>query len=109
MRANLIILLAGGLFGIGLATSGMTDPGRVVGFLDVSGDWDPTLAFVMGGALLVFGLGYKLLRKRLELPEARERSDFKTPDPRGDYFWYRMGAKRILSGTRHCQSWQTID
>jgi hypothetical protein len=41
------------VFGAGLALSGMTDPSRVLGFLDVAGDWDPTLAFVMGGALLV--------------------------------------------------------
>ena len=44
------------LFGIGLIVSGMTDPGKVIGFLDLSGAWDPSLAFVMGGAILV-GLG----------------------------------------------------
>lgn len=45
--------LAGTIFGLGLAVSGMTDPAKVIGFLDLFGDWDPTLAFVMGGALLV--------------------------------------------------------
>lgn len=45
--------VAGLLFGIGLALSEMTDPGRVTGFLDVAGRWDPTLLFVMGGALAV--------------------------------------------------------
>jgi len=45
-------LFAGTLFGLGLAVSGMMNPAKVIGFLDVAGDWDPTLAFVMGGALL---------------------------------------------------------
>ena len=46
-------LLSGLLFGIGLGVSGMTDPGKVKGFLDIGGNWDPSLAFVMGGALLI--------------------------------------------------------
>lgn len=44
--------LAGGIFGFGLILSGMTDTRRVIGWLDLFGDWDPTLAFVMGGAIL---------------------------------------------------------
>lgn len=44
---------AGLVFGVGLILSGMTDPGKVIGFLDVAGRWDPSLGFVMGGALLV--------------------------------------------------------
>jgi len=48
-----IALVAGLLFGLGLALSGMTSPDKVIGFLDVTGPWDPSLAFVMGGALLV--------------------------------------------------------
>ncbi|QGZ43272.1 YeeE/YedE family protein [Pseudoduganella flava] len=50
---NLMALLAGLVFGIGLIVSGMTDPAKVQGFLDVAGTWNPTLAFVMGGAVLV--------------------------------------------------------
>jgi len=46
-------LLAGALFGLGLTLSGMSDPAKVLGFLDVTGDWRPDLAFVMGGAVLV--------------------------------------------------------
>jgi uncharacterized membrane protein YedE/YeeE len=46
-------LVAGLVFGLGLIVSGMTDPSRVVGFLDLAGRWDPSLAFVMGGAILV--------------------------------------------------------
>ncbi|MGY4105868.1 DUF6691 family protein [Aeromonas encheleia] len=59
----LISLLSGLLFGLGLALSGMVDPARILGFLDVAGAWDPSLAFVMGGALLVFMPGYFLLVK----------------------------------------------
>lgn len=57
------ILIAGGLFGAGLAISGMTDAARVIGFLDVSGNWDPALAFVMAGAVGVYGLGMMAWRK----------------------------------------------
>lgn len=53
----LIVFVAGLLFGAGLALSGMTNPARVIGFLDVTGEWDPSLAFVMVGALVVFGIG----------------------------------------------------
>ncbi|MGY3864493.1 DUF6691 family protein [Aeromonas bivalvium] len=56
-------LLAGLLFGLGMAISGMIDPARVTGFLDLVGAWDPSLAFVMGGALVVFMPGYFLLVK----------------------------------------------
>jgi uncharacterized membrane protein YedE/YeeE len=48
----LAALAAGLVFGVGLILSGMTDPGKVKGFLDVAGNWDPSLAFVMGGAIL---------------------------------------------------------
>lgn len=48
-----VALFSGILFGVGLALSGMVNPAKVVGFLDFAGDWDPTLAFVMVGALLV--------------------------------------------------------
>lgn len=49
----LATFLLGGLFGVGLIVSGMTQPSKVVGFLDIFGDWDPSLAFVMAGALAV--------------------------------------------------------
>jgi uncharacterized membrane protein YedE/YeeE len=57
-------LLIGTLFGFGLALSGMMNPAKVVGFLDLAGSWDPTLAFVMAGALLVTIPGFWLVRKR---------------------------------------------
>jgi hypothetical protein len=63
MRHILPGLFAGLLFGAGLALSGMINPARVLGFLDVAGAWDPTLAFVLGGALLPSALSYALVRR----------------------------------------------
>ena len=59
-------LLCGTLFGFGLTLSGMVLPEKVLGFLDLLGDWDPSLALVMGGALLVFMPGYFWLVKPRE-------------------------------------------
>lgn len=56
-------LLTGLLFGLGLILSGMTNPSKVLGFLDLAGDWDPSLAFVMGGALLVGSLVFPFAAK----------------------------------------------
>ncbi|MFT4175791.1 MAG: hypothetical protein QM627_03970 [Luteolibacter sp.] len=58
-----VLLIAGILFGAGLVISGMADPGKVIGFLDLAGNWDPTLAFVMAGALATYGGGMFLWRK----------------------------------------------
>jgi uncharacterized membrane protein YedE/YeeE len=57
-------LLAGLLFGLGLILSGMTNPSKVQGFLDLTGNWDPSLAFVMGGAVLVGSLVFSFATKR---------------------------------------------
>ena len=59
--------VAGGLFGAGLFISGMTDTAKVQGWLDVFGDWDPTLAFVMGGAILPMAIAWRLTRGRKPL------------------------------------------
>ena len=59
----ILVLIAGGLFGTGLAISGMTDPARVIGFLDMFANWDPTLLFVMAGGVGTYGLGMVLLRR----------------------------------------------
>lgn len=56
--------LVGLLFGCGLLISGMTDPGKVLGFLDLAGAWDPSLAFVMGGAIAVGFFGFASARQR---------------------------------------------
>jgi len=69
VKRILVALLAGTLFGAGLAWSGMADPQRVQGFLDLLGDWDPTLAFVMAGALIPMAIAWPI-QKRLEKPFA---------------------------------------
>ena len=57
---------AGLVFGAGLIVSGMSDPGKVIGFLDLAGLWDPSLAFVMGGAILVGFFAFRIARKRAQ-------------------------------------------
>lgn len=70
----LLALLAGLLFGAGLAVSGMSDPARVQSFLDLAGAWDPTLAFVMGGAMIPMALAW-LVQKRMAKPVAATSFD----------------------------------
>lgn len=75
-----IEFLVGLLFGWGLLLSGMTDPGKVQGFLDLAGAWDPSLAIVMGGAIAVGAFAFALARRRtttflggaMQLPTARD-------------------------------------
>ena len=78
---NALAAFAAGLvFGIGLIVSGMTDPGKVIGFLDLAGRWDPSLAFVMGGAILVGYFSFAAAGKRgrtflggaMQLPTRRD-------------------------------------
>jgi uncharacterized membrane protein YedE/YeeE len=57
-------LAAGLLFGIGLIVSGMANPAKVLGFLDLAGDWDPSLAFVMAGAIAVGAVAFAVARNR---------------------------------------------
>ena len=72
--------IVGLLFGLGLILSGMTDPGKVIGFLDLSGAWDPSLALVMGGAIGVGFFAFALARRRtraflggaMQLPTRRD-------------------------------------
>jgi uncharacterized membrane protein YedE/YeeE len=76
----LTALLAGLVFGLGLIVSGMTDPSKVTGFLDLAGAWDPSLAFVMGGAIGVGLIEFRFPRTRsqsilgepMQLPAARQ-------------------------------------
>jgi uncharacterized protein len=64
MLKMLVNLFAGALFGLGLAVSGMVSPAKIIGFLDFASDWDPTLAFVMGGALLVTIPAFRLILRQ---------------------------------------------
>jgi hypothetical protein len=78
--STLWAFLAGLVFGIGLILSGMTDPGKVIGFLDVAGVWDPSLAFVMLGAILVSFSAFMWVERRtrsllggaMHLPQKRD-------------------------------------
>jgi uncharacterized membrane protein YedE/YeeE len=63
MARVLLPAIAGIVFGAGLTLGGMTDPARVRGFLDLFGNWDPTLAFVMGGAVLVMAIAWRVQAK----------------------------------------------
>tara|TARA_R110001592_G_scaffold116059_1_gene316960 strand:+ start:99332 stop:99748 length:417 start_codon:yes stop_codon:yes gene_type:complete len=64
MKNTVSAFASGAIFGIGLIVSEMVNPRRVQGFLDISGNWDPTLVFVMAGALLVTTIGYKFVLSR---------------------------------------------
>lgn len=79
-RLDAAAVLAGLLFGAGLALSGMSNPAIVLGFLDITGDFNPTLLFVLGGALAVTGIAFRfilpgrrpVLDERFHLPAARD-------------------------------------
>ncbi|WP_084419710.1 DUF6691 family protein [Henriciella litoralis] len=80
MIRNLSALVAGIVFGLGLVISQMVNPAKVIAFLDIAGNWDPSLAFVMGGAVIVTFIGYRLvwsmkkplLGETFQLPQKRE-------------------------------------
>ena len=80
MKQNLIALLSGFLFGFGLSLSQMIDRDRVLGFLDITGNWDPTLLFVLGGAVgitivafrIVFRLSHPLFGDKFYLPTKKD-------------------------------------
>lgn len=92
---NLTAFIAGGVFGAGLLISGMTDTTKVQGWLDVFGDWDPTLAFVMGGAILPMAVAWQLTRQRRPALDG----DFPTPpEP-------RLGRNLIVGSTLFGMGW----
>ncbi len=72
----LVALVGGIVFGAGLAVSGMADPSRVTAFLDLFGRWDPTLAFVMAGAILPMALAWRVQRRA---PQALSGDAFRVP------------------------------
>lgn len=73
LKAALAGLLAGILFGLGLAVSQMTNPEKVLNFLDVLGNWDPSLIFTMGGAVVVTFIGYRLVIGRTPVFAAEQQ------------------------------------
>ena len=72
MKALATALGAGFLFGIGLWVSGMANPKKVLGFLDVAGDWDASLLLVMGGAVAVTLVGFRIYREKFERPTRKD-------------------------------------
>ncbi|WP_425456420.1 DUF6691 family protein [Blastomonas fulva] len=74
VKQTAIALAAGLIFGAGLAVSGMADPQRVQAFLDLFGAWDPTLAFVMGGAMIPMAIAW-VVQRRMAAPVAASRFD----------------------------------
>ena len=64
MKIRVSALIAGGLFGIGLSVSGMANPDKVMNFLNLLGNWDPSLLLVLGGAVVTTFIGYRLVLKR---------------------------------------------
>ena len=72
MSALFSALGAGFLFGIGLWVSGMANPKKVLGFLDVTGDWDASLMFVMGGAVAVTLVGFRIYREKFQSPTLKD-------------------------------------
>lgn len=64
MKQNIVSFIVGLIFAAGLAVSGMTQPQKVIGFLDLFGNWDPSLVFVMGGAIFVHALVYFFATKK---------------------------------------------
>ncbi len=77
MPKILAALAAGLLFGVGLTVSQMVDPAKVLGFLDLAGDWDPSLAFVLAGAVVTTAIGFRLVGRLRAAPLLAE--SFQTP------------------------------
>lgn len=61
---SLSAFFVGALFGVGLIVSGMSDPSKIIGFLDIAGAWDPSLGLVMGGAVIVGLIAFRVVRRR---------------------------------------------
>ncbi len=110
--------LVGLLFGLGLLLSGMTDPGKVLGFLDLAGAWDPSLAFVMGGAIGVGLIAFAFARRRTEafLGTAMQlptRRDIDRPLVIGSLVFgvgwglagFCPGPALVSAGAGHAQAW----
>ena len=109
--SGVVPLLLGGLFGIGLVLAGMTDPAYIRGFLDVTGDWRPELAFVMASALVISALFFQLIQPKMARPLFAEGFSMPTAsqiDGRliGGAFLFGMGwaVSGYCPGAWRCQS-----
>ena len=95
--AIVIALVAGLLFGAGLIVSGMANPAKVLGFLDLFGQWDPSLAFVMAGAIAVGVIAFFVARRRADPIAVGNRRD-RAARARQRRVRHRLGAGRFLPG-----------
>ena len=93
MVRNLAAAVAGIVFGLGLAVSGMTDPAKVLGFLDVAGAWDPSLILVMGGAVVVAFFAFRAIYGR-----GRPLLDVSFEAVRNEHFDFRLVGGSALFG-----------
>jgi uncharacterized membrane protein YedE/YeeE len=84
MNSNLTSFASGLIFGLGLVIAQMTNPVKVLAFLDVAGSWDPSLALVMAGALLTLGILQRFIRKRPEQIQDTDRQAYVSPKARID-------------------------
>ena len=105
-------LLIGGVFGLGIAISGMANPAKILNFFDVAGAWDPSLAFVMAGGLAVAFVGYRLVFASRKAPvfetgirPADAAADRSRIGRRRRVVRDRLGHCRLLSGRRHSGAW----
>jgi uncharacterized membrane protein YedE/YeeE len=78
MKSLVSAFLIGIVFGLGITISGMINPAKVLNFFDIAGNWDPSLAFVMGGGLITALIGYRLVFGRMKAPLLGV--DFSAPD-----------------------------
>ena len=92
MKNRISEFVVGLIFGLGLIVSGMTDPGKVLGFLDLAGLWDPSLAFVMGGAIAVGVFAFAVANLEAQLKVTPRKTK---PEPERVI----SGASRSLSAT----------
>jgi uncharacterized protein len=99
MRQLIAAGLSGVLFGLGLTISGMIDPAKVLGFLDIAGDWDPSLLLVLGGAVVTATIGFRLVQRR-SAPLFAKR--FHLPSPAA------IDAKLILGATLFGVGWGLV-
>ena len=108
LMKNLIALFCGSLFGMGLFISGMTDTTKVQGWLDIFGNWDPTLAFVLGGAIVPMSLTWRLSKKikkpifKDTFPEEIEQKLDKPLIVGSIFFWNGLGTFRFMSRPSNC-------
>ncbi|TRX56461.1 YeeE/YedE family protein [Thalassomonas sp. M1454] len=87
---NIIALVCGVLFGAGLTVAQMVSPNKVLNFLDLAGTWDASLAFVMGGALVIYIITYQLIIKKMKAPVCAQ--EFALPEQKNV-------DKRLITGS----------